>query len=153
MEDDEGPLADLGEAAVGQALVNGLDLVVVETLSERDVELDAELVVDFLEGGHRDLVDVFPDGEVFGIAGLEFHEFLAGFFEHGGIGVGGVVADFVEAFELFEWLALEGGGIELAFVGPDEFAELSAPVADVIIADDACAGECEEAADGLADHG
>ena len=84
---------------------------------------------------------------------LEFDEFLLRLLQHGGIGLGGGVADLVEALELLERIAGEGGGIEVALVGPDELAELRAPVAHVVVADDLGAAEFQQAADGLADHG
>ena len=151
MKNDQRALALLGETARGDLAVDAVDLVVVEALAERDVEFDSELVVDFLKRRERDVVDVLPDAEILGVAVLEFHQFLLSLGEDGGIGGGGVVADFVEALELFKGLSRESGGVELALVGPDEFAELGAPVADVIVADDARATESEEAADRFAD--
>jgi hypothetical protein len=65
----------------------------------------------------------------------------------------GVVAHLVEALEFLERVAGECGVVELAFVGPDQLAELRAPVADVVVANDAGAAEGEQPADRLADHG
>ena len=159
VKDDQGALAFLGDAACEQFGVNGGHLVVVKAFAEGLVEADAELVVDFLEGGDGDLADVTPDGGVFGVAGLEFYEFGAGGVEHGRVGVGGGVTDFVKAFEFFERSGGEGGveggaiGGEGLFVSPDDFAEGGAPVADVVVADDAGSAEGCDPGHGLADDG
>ena len=150
VEDDERPLAFLRETAVGEFTVDPLDLVIVETLAERDVELDAELVVDELEGGEGGVVDLLPDSAVPGVAGLELDEFLLGLGEHGRVGLGGMVAELVETLELLEGFGDKRGRVEVALVGPDEFAELRAPVANVVVANHLRTAEGEEPADGLA---
>ena len=133
--------------------IDPLHLVVVEAFPERVVEADAEPVVDRLEGGEAHGVDVLPDGEVFRVAGLQLHQLLPRLLQHGRVGVGRGVADLVKPLELLERVRGKRGGIEMAPVGPDELAELRAPVADVVVADHLRATELEQPADGLADDG
>ena len=53
----------------------------------------------------------------------------------------------------FERVGSEGIFVELTPVGPNQFPELRAPVADVIVANYFCAAEGEQATDGFADNG
>ncbi len=151
VEDDERALAFRGEGGRGELAVHPGHLIVVEALAEGDVEPDPELVVDLLEGAEADVVDFLPDREVGRVAGLELHEFLAGLLEHGGVGLGGGIADLVEPFELLQRVGGERGGVEVALVGPDQLSKLGAPVANVVVAHDPGAAEFQQPADGLAD--
>ena len=94
---------------------------------------------------------MFPDGEVFGVAGLEFHQFLArgafdvlvGFLEAG---------DFaVEADEFGDGVAVESVAIEEVFPAVDDFSELRAPVADVVVGGDFVAEETGDAHEAVAE--
>ena len=109
------------------------------------VELDAEAAVDGVELNLGKLDHLLPDGEVFLVAVLEFHEFLAGLFEDGGIGFAGGVDGFVKTFHLRDGIGLERGAIELGLPADEQLAELRAPIADVVVRDDAMAEEAEEA--------
>jgi len=82
------PFAFGGQAAIGQLAVDRLQLVVVETLAEGEVEPDAELLVDVVEGGQTDFADVPPEREVLRVVGLQLDEFLLRLLEHGGVGFG-----------------------------------------------------------------
>ena len=115
--------------------------------------MDIKEPVNFGEGAGADGDDLVPEGEVFGVAGLQFDQFAAYGVEDGGIGFSGSVGGFVDPLEFFERIGGERGGIEEVFITPDQFAELGAPVADVIIADDFGAAEGEEPTNGFAyDH-
>ena len=63
------------------------------------------------------------------------------------------MAELVEAFELLDGFGQEGFFVGPALVAVDEFAELRAPVAKVVVANDLGAGEFEEPANRLADDG
>jgi len=151
MKDDERALRLDGEAGGGELRVNLRDLVVVEALAELVVEVDAELAVDGGEGAGAERVDAIPEGAVLGVAGLQQHEFGADGIEDGGVGLGGGIGGLVDALEFLERIGGEGGVVAEVLIAPDELAELRAPVADVIVADDLGAAEGEQAADGLAD--
>ena len=142
--------ARLRQVCLGEFAVDPLDLVVVETLAQHDIEFDPEVVVDELEGREGGIVDFFPDGEILRVARLQLDEFLLRRGEHGGIRLGRCVAEFVESFELLERFGGQSGGVEVALVGPDQLAELGAPVADVVVANDFRPVESKQAADGFA---
>ena len=153
MKDDLRPFAFRGQATTGQLAVDRLQLVVVETLAEGEVEPDAELLVDVVEGGQTDFADVPPERQILRVVGLQPDEFLLRLLEHGRVGFGRGIPEFVKALEFLQGAAGEGRGIEVAFIGPDEFAKLGPPVADMIVPDDLRSAELQQPADGLADHG
>ena len=155
MENDEGSLADFGERRVGcgQFVVDPFDLVVVERFAEMVVELDTEAVVDLLESGEADLGERFPERDVGGIAVLESDELAARFVEFRRVIGGGGMAEFVNALEFFDRVGGECLRVYPAFVTVDEFTELGAPIAEVVVADDARARESQQTANRLADHG
>ena len=124
MEDHQRPFALHRQAAAGELAVDRREPVIVEALAEGDVEVDAELVVDLLKGVEAGLVDLLPDGAIRGIAALEFDQLALCLPEYRRVGLGRGGADPVEAFELLERVAGERRRIEVALVGPDEFAEL-----------------------------
>src|SRR5208283_4007464 len=61
LKNDLRPVALGGEAAASQLAVDGLQLVVVETLALGEVEPDAELPVNVLKGGQAYFADVPPE--------------------------------------------------------------------------------------------
>ena len=138
------PLARNSSTSAGEA-------VVVVTLAEPVIEVHVERVVDFLQAAFRDLDALLPDGEVFRIAGLEFDQLVLAGFEHGGIGLGGGVHLAVDADQLGDRIGFERGGIEQGFPAVEDHAELGAPVADVVVADDLVAEEPRDAAERVAD--
>jgi hypothetical protein len=152
-ENDDGAFAFAGHAFGNEVLDDGFELGIVKAFAEDVVEMDAEAVVDFLEFAEGEADHFLPEGEVFGIAVLEFDEFLAGFgfdfvagFEFG-------VDLFVEAAHFFERGAIEGFAVEVFFPANEELAELGAPVADVVVGDDAVAEVAEGTGDDVADAG
>ena len=94
-----------------------------------------------------------PDGEVFGIGVLEFDEFLAD-----GLGDGFVFAFegvncAVEAEEFFGGVGGEAFFIEEVFPAVDDFTELGAPVANVVICDDGVSEEACDPGEAVAEDG
>jgi hypothetical protein len=94
-----------------------------------------------------------PDLFVFGVALLEFDEFVAAGVEHGGVGLGLGVDGFVEAEQFGDGVGVERGGVEQGFPAVEDHAELGAPVADVVVGDDFVADEAGDAGEGVADEG
>ena len=144
VEDDLRALALGRDPRGGQFAVHALDLVVVETLSERLVKADSEPVVDRLERRQARLVDPVPKGEVLRVAGLELHELGARLLHDAGVRLGGGVAQLVEALEFLDRVAGERSLVEVALAGPDQLAVLGSPVADMVVAHDPGPGEGEE---------
>ena len=66
---------------------------------------------------------------------------------------GGGIADLIEALELLERIGGERGGVKVALISPDELAELRAPVAVMVVANDLCSAEFQQTADGLSNDG
>ncbi len=152
-EDAEGAFAFDGEAAEAEVLDDGGQARVIEAFAVGMVEGDAQTLVEGIELVLGEVDHLPPEGEVLGVAGLEFDEFLAGGFEGGGLGFGFLVDEFVETFHFRDGVASQGVGVEGAFPADQEFAELGAPVTEVVIGDDAVAEEPVGAGEGVAEHG
>src|ERR1700691_1505534 len=103
------------------------------------VERDAETMVDGVELNLGKLDHLLPDGEVLLVAALEFDEFLARLLKDGGVGVAGVVDGFVETLHFRDGVGVKGRAIEPGFPADEEFAELRAPIANMIVRNDAMA--------------
>ena len=152
VEDDKRAGALDGQAGGGEFEVNLIHLVAIKALAEKVIVAHVETRVNRLEGVEAELVDLLPKGDGGGFAVLEMDELEARPFEgRWGFAAGGV-GGFVEAFEFFERVAGEGGLVEEVAVAVKDFAELRAPIAEVVVADDDSAAKGEEAANGLADH-
>ena len=96
---------------------------------------------------------ISPDGEVFGVAGLELDEFLVDGVEGGGVFLRAGGDEFVKALHFAERIGGEGGGVALGFPRVEEHAELRAPIADVVVAHDRVAEEGGDAGEGVAEDG
>ena len=79
--------ADLGDAGFEQAIDHAGQPIVVETFAALDVVMNVEKLIGALEFLHRKRDAFLPDGEVFLVAGLQFHQFLAAGFAHRRIAV------------------------------------------------------------------
>ena len=71
MPDDECAVAFFGETNLGQFFVDALHLVAVKGFAKGDVDFDAYLSEEFVEGDFRDLHDLLPDSSVFRVAFLQ----------------------------------------------------------------------------------
>ena len=71
MPDDECAVAFFGEANLGQFFVDALHLVAVKRFAKGDVDFDAYLSEEFVEGDFRDLHDLLPDSGVSRVAVLQ----------------------------------------------------------------------------------
>ena len=114
-EDGHGAFALAGNAGGGQFLDDTFEAGIIKTLAVGVVELYAEAAVngvelDLGEGDH-----LAPDGEVFGVAGLQLHQFLAGLFEHGGIILAGGVDQAIEPLHFGDGIGFQGARFEWFF--------------------------------------
>jgi hypothetical protein len=87
------------------------------------------------------------------VAGLELDEFGAGLVLPGGVFLALLVREDVDALEFVDGGGLEGGGVEEGAVAHDEDAELGAPVAEVVVAENGVAEGAVDALEGVADDG
>lgn len=86
-----GAIALTGDATGLEFVDEAGESGVVEAFTEVVIEMDVELVVDVLQTLERHFHTALPDGEVFGVALLEFDEFgFAGFAQYGIGFLGGV---------------------------------------------------------------
>ena len=89
--------------------------------------------LEFLQGK----VDrLFPDREILRVARLKFDQLLPDRLPHLGVGGRFFVGLFVNANQLGDRVALQRRAIEQIFPAVNDHAELRAPIADVIVADD-----------------
>ena len=126
---------------------------IVKTFAEREIKLHAEPRINRVELDLREADHLLPDGNVFGVAGLELHQFRLGFFEPQRVRVAFGVDDFVKAFQFGDGVAFEFGAVQNLFPAEQKLAELRAPVADVVVADDAVAEQAQRALQRVADAG
>ena len=137
-----------GEAALPEVGDDCREHWVVKTFAKCVVKTNAEPPVDFFKLLLGKLDDFLPDSEIFGIALLEFDEFSFG----GVAEFGFVVDEFVETFEFANRVGGEGGIVPVLFPADDEHSKLRAPIADVIIGDDAVAEEFSDAGESVAEN-
>jgi hypothetical protein len=97
--------------------------------------MNIEQFVHVLEVLHGEGDAFVPDVDVFLVAGLQFYQFLATGFPYLRITGSECVRFLVNADDLCEWILLEGALIQQIFPAVNHHAELSPPVADVIVAD------------------
>ena len=132
-ENAECALAGGGYAALLEFRAEWGEGVVIGAFPQALVEVDVEQVVEFLKFAPREFDRLLPDSEVFGIASLEFDEFLAGgaldvfvcFFQTGDLAV--------EAHQLSDGVFFEILAVEEMLPAVDDLAKLRAPVADVVV--------------------
>jgi len=147
----EGAVALAGDAAFFEFGAEWGEGIVVGAFAEAFVEFDAEKVVEFLEFVPGEFDGFFPDGEVFGVTGLEFHQFLArgafnvlvGFLEAGDLAV--------EADEFGDGILFQSLAVEEVFPAVNDLAELRAPVADVVVGGDFVAKKTGDAHEAVAE--
>ena len=99
------------------------------------VEAGAHAPIERVELDLREPDHLFPDRQVLGIAGLQPHQFLAGQFQTGRIGIALGVDRLVKPLHLRDGIALQGRPIEQLLPAHQQFAELRAPIPDVVVAD------------------
>ena len=84
---------------------------------------------------------------------MEFDQFLAGGIQSTRVLFAGGVDEFVKALHFGDGIAGEGGGIEVGFPAQEQFSELRAPVAQMIVGDDAVSEQARNACEGIAENG
>ena len=117
------------------------------------VELHAQPAVNGIELHLRKADHLFPNGDVFGIAGLEFHEFGLGLFEAGGIRIALGVDDLVEAFQFGNGIAFERRAVQGLCPADQQLAKLRAPVTNMIVRNDVMPQQPQRALEGIANAG
>ena len=152
-KDDLRAVAFLRDALGDEFVDDALEAVVVKTLAERLVEIDTEAAVNLVELMPRQLDHFIPNGEVFGVAALQLDELAPGADEDGLVLFAGGVDEFVEALHLGEGVPAKRVPIEVFLPADEQFAELRAPVADVIVGDNAVAEQPERLGQGIAENG
>ncbi len=151
--DDERAFALAGETAFFQVFDDVFEAWIVIALAVGVIEFDAEPVIDAFElrFGERD--HIAPNLQVLLVAALELDEFLARFVEHGRILFAGGVDQFIEALHFADGVLFERGFVEVLFPADEQFAELRAPIADVVVGHDAMAEQTQDAREGIAKNG
>ncbi len=109
--------------------------VVVEGFAANQIEGDTEAGIDAVEFGHREVDEGLPESAVLGVAGLQFDEFGAGLVLPDGVFLAFLVREHVDPLEFVDGRGFEGGGIEKGAVAHDQNAELRAPVAEMVVAE------------------
>ena len=152
-EDAEGAFAGAGDAEGAEGIDGGGENGVVEAFAEGGIESDLEALIDDGELILGEAEHFLPEGEIFGVPGLEMDEFGAGGGEGGGVFLATSGDEFVEAFHFAEGIDGELVWLEFGFPADEEHPELGSPVSDVVIADDAVADERGDAGEGVAEDG
>src|SRR5664280_849274 len=84
---------------------------------------------------------------------LELHQLLSRFLQNFFIGFARGIHELVEPFHFGNRIGLESGGVQMFFPADEQFAELRAPIADVIVGDDAVAEQAQRAREAIAEDG
>ena len=126
---------------------------IVKTFAERVIELHAEPPVNCVELRLRQRDHLVPDVQIFGVAGSGVSP-IPGVAASSarGICVAFGVDDFVEPLHFADGVAFErGADSDSCFQPTSSIAELRAPVADVIVGDDAVAEQPQRARERVAE--
>src|SRR4029077_12436325 len=134
-ENDNRALADLSNSGCEQAFDYAWEPVVVKAFAALDVVMNIEEFVHALEVLHGEGDAFVPDVDVFLVACLQFYQFLATGFPNPGIAGRQRVRLLVNADDLCQWISLKRALIQQVLPAVNYHAELSTPVADVIVAD------------------
>jgi len=92
-----------------------------------------------------------PDFQVFLIAALEFDEFLPRRLQNFLVGFARGVDKLVKPLHFGNRIGLERGGVQMFFPADEQFAELCAPIADVVVGDDAVAEQAQRAREAVSE--
>ena len=151
-ENAERPVALAGDAALLQFGTERGEGVVVGALAEALVKRDIEKVVEFFEFAPREFHRLTPDPEVLRIARLQLHQLLAG-------GAFDFLVGFlesrdltVEADEFGDRIRLQRGAVQQMLPAVNDFPELRAPIADVVVGDDGMPEEPRDAHEAIAEN-
>ena len=94
-----------------------------------------------------------PDFQVFLITALEFDEFLPRRLQKFLVGFARGVDELVKPLHFGNRIGLERGGVQMFLPADEQFTELRAPVAEVVVGDDAVAEQSQRALERVADAG
>ena len=152
-KDDLRAVAFLGDALRDEIIDDALEAGVVKTFAERLVELDPEPAVNLVKLVPRQVDHLVPNGEVFGVTILQLDEIVTGASEHDLVLVAGGVDALVEALHFSEGVPTKRVPVEVFLPADEQFAELHAPVADVVVGDDPVAEQPEGPGQCVAENG
>ena len=140
-----------------------------ETLPQLVVEGDAKPPVEPLDFGHTDRHELFPEPTVLGIAGVEPGRLGEHVLRRIGVGrrecrrlrvgrqflrlgIGHLPHEPVEPAEFRRGIGRIGGIVAAVLPAPEDHAELSAPVAEVVVGDHPVATKPEDSGQRVTDH-
>ena len=130
------------------------ELRVVEALAELDVELHAQAVVDGLERTQAVRHEPAPEGAVLGVAGVELGGLdPRGVFDGRVAGLDPILGQAIEPRQLADGVGLEPRLVAGVLPAPEDHAELRAPVAQVVVADDPVPERRDDPRQAVADDG
>ena len=144
-ENANGAFADFRNAGLEQPLHHTGQSFVVKTLAALDVVMNIEKLVCALEFLPRQIDRLFPDGVIFRVTRLQFHQFLPARLAGGRIGRGAFIGFFINADKLGNRIARKRFLVEKAFPAVNHHPKLRAPIADMVVANDFVAEELGDA--------
>ena len=137
MKDHQGPGVFPADSPFLQTGIDRIDLVAVKTLPMGMIEAHSEQIVNPFEGLHAQVSDLLPEGKVFRITLLQLDQFLPGFGQGRFVLLGQRISRAVEVFQSGDGFVPKF--IEIHLLPLDrkkKHAELSAPVAQMVVPDD-----------------
>ena len=152
VEDDQRALIDFRQSACLQRAVHGFNFVAIERFPENVIERDAHALIDCFKACVGNFVNPFPQRKIFRIALLQFDQFLPCRFQCLRIVFGALRTRLIQGFQRFD--GNFGCFVKVVSCALDfrqQNAELRAPVADVIVADNLCAAEAQKPLQRFAD--
>src|SRR5689334_8997693 len=96
--------------------------------------MDAKHLIGRFEFAQRKADTFLPDVDVFSVAALQFDQLIPTNFSNSRIRRGALICFLVDPDQFGNWIALECRAIEKIFPPVNHHAELSAPITDMIVA-------------------
>ena len=135
-EHRNGSIAQTRDARRQERLHHGTQLGVVKTLTQGVVKPSAHPPVERVELNLREADHLLPDRQVLGVTGLQAHQFLTRHFQASRVGVALGVDRLVQPLHFGDGIALQSLPIQQFLPAHQQFAELGAPVTNVIVTND-----------------
>ena len=95
--------------------------------------MNVQPLVDILCASHGDLDELFPEGKVFRVAGLQLHGFLQACFSDFRTGFGLLFHQLVETQQFFDRIRGEGTLVKMVFPAVEHLPHRCSPVPDVVV--------------------
>ena len=144
--------AFLGDAFGDQFIHQRFEPRIVKAFAECLVKFYTEPRVNFVELLFRQRNHFTPDFQVFRVAALEFDEFLAGGLPDGFHGFARGDDHFIKPLHFADGIGFERVRFQVVFPAEQQHPELRAPVADVVVGDDAVAEQPQRARQAIAEN-